>query len=100
MSATPTGLIVIENARPVEGSRCVILNAQIYVSPDQALTGRFHFFNTAGIRFDDVGHYLGTLSAWAHGPEILQYGALQEASFGAGSSRTTSPQTLKFLAMS
>ncbi|KAI0290049.1 hypothetical protein BC826DRAFT_970644 [Russula brevipes] len=62
MSATLTGPTVIENVRPVEGSRCVVLDTQIYVSPDQALTGRFHFFNTAGIRFDDVGHYLGTLS--------------------------------------
>ncbi|KAI0283228.1 hypothetical protein BC826DRAFT_1110243 [Russula brevipes] len=50
------------NARPVDGSRCVILDAQIYVSPDHTLTGRFHFFNTAGIKFANVGHYF----AWIH----------------------------------
>jgi len=26
-------------------------------SPEQALTGRFHFFNTAAMRFGDVSHY-------------------------------------------
>ncbi|KAI0284111.1 hypothetical protein BC826DRAFT_973491 [Russula brevipes] len=62
MSVTLTGPIVIENMRPVDGSRCVILNARIYVSPDHTLTGRFHFFNTASIKFANVGHYF----TWIH----------------------------------
>jgi hypothetical protein len=44
--------------RPVEGSPCcVVLDAQIYVSPEQVLTGHFNYFTSTKISFSAVGHF-------------------------------------------
>jgi hypothetical protein len=63
MSATLSGLIVLENPRPVDGSPSSLeFDGQMWLSPQCVLTGMFRYFNSSRDTFPEVGHYF----SWIH----------------------------------
>jgi hypothetical protein len=63
MSATISGPIVLENAHTVEGSsRTVEFDGQMWLNSTNILTGKFRYFNSEDITFNEIGHYF----AWIH----------------------------------
>lgn len=64
MSATLSGLIVLENARPVDGltSSSVMFDGQMWLGPGRTLAGTFRYYNSSNYSFPEVGHYF----AWIH----------------------------------
>jgi hypothetical protein len=68
MSATLSGLIVLENPRPVEESALsVTFDGQIWLGPGRILTGIFRYYNSSNLSFPDVGQYF----AWIHVRQTL-----------------------------
>jgi hypothetical protein len=63
MSATLSGLIVLENARrPVGGyPLSVMFDGQMWLGT-RPLTGIFRYYNSSNYSFPEVGHYI----AWIH----------------------------------
>ena len=63
MSATLSGLIVLENARPVDGlPLSVVFDGQMWLGPGRVLTGIFRHYNSSNDSFPDVGYFF----AWIH----------------------------------
>ena len=63
MSATLSGPIVLENPQPIAGSsRTIEFDGQMWMSTGNILTGKFRYFNTNDLIFNDVNHYV----AWIH----------------------------------
>lgn len=63
MSATLSGLIVLENARPVDDApSSVMFDGQMWLGPGRILTGIFRYYNSSNYSFPEVGHYF----AWIH----------------------------------
>ena len=64
MSATLSGLIVLENARPVSDKLplSVMLDGQMWLGPKRILTGIFRYYNSSKYPFPEVGNYF----AWIH----------------------------------
>jgi hypothetical protein len=63
MSATLSGLIILENARPVDGSpSSVTVDGQMWLAPGRSLMGEFRYYNSTNESFSDVGQYF----AWIH----------------------------------
>jgi hypothetical protein len=63
MSATISGIIVLENASPVNGlPLTVCFDGQIWLGAGHILTGSFHYYNATNDTFPDIGHYF----AWIH----------------------------------
>ena len=68
MSATLSGLIMLENARPVDGSpSSVMFDGQMWLQPGHALTGMFRHYNSSNDTFPEVGQYF----AWIHVHGVL-----------------------------
>jgi hypothetical protein len=62
MTVTLSGPVVLENPRSVEGSpRSIELDGQIWISPVNVLMGKFRYFNTDDIAFDDIGYYIARM---------------------------------------
>ncbi|KAN0107268.1 hypothetical protein V8E52_010320 [Russula decolorans] len=71
MSATLSGLIVLENPRPVEESALsVTFDGQIWLGPGRILTGIFRYYNSSNLSFPDVGQYF----AWIHVAKFIPLG--------------------------
>jgi hypothetical protein len=63
MSATVSGLIVLENPRPVDGlPSSVEFDGQMWLSPQCILTGIFRYYNSSRDTFPEIGHYF----SWIH----------------------------------
>jgi hypothetical protein len=63
MSATLSGLIVLENARPVDGlPLSVTFDGQMWLGPGRILTGEFRYYNSSNDTFPDIGQYF----TWIH----------------------------------
>jgi hypothetical protein len=63
MSATLSGLIVLENARPVEGSpSSIMFDGQMWLGTGRILTGIFRYYNSTNDSFPDIGQYF----SWIH----------------------------------
>ncbi|KAF8487728.1 hypothetical protein F5888DRAFT_1810483 [Russula emetica] len=63
MSATLSGVVVLENVGTVEGLPSTIcFNGQMWLAPEQTLTGVFRYYNTYNATFPEIGTYF----AWIH----------------------------------
>lgn len=63
MSATLSGLIILENPRPVDGlPSSIIFDGQMWLAPGRILTGEFRYYNSTNEFFSKVGKYF----AWIH----------------------------------
>jgi hypothetical protein len=63
MSATLSGIIVLENATAVEGlPSTVSFYGQVWLRPGRILTGLFRHYNANNLSFPDVGHFF----TWVH----------------------------------
>ncbi len=72
MSATLSGLIVLENARPVDGQPplSVMFDGQMWLGPPgRILTGIFRYYNSSNYSFPEVGHYF----AWIHVRRLMNF---------------------------
>jgi hypothetical protein len=73
MSATFSGPIVLENPESVEGSsRTVELDGQMWLDVGNVLTGKFRYFNTAEIIFNDIGYFFAWIHVCRHLPHRLK----------------------------
>jgi len=73
MAATISGPIVLENPRSVEGSpRSIEFDGQMWMGLGNTLAGKFRFFNSDDLTFDDVGHYV----AWIHVCPLLKFACI------------------------
>jgi len=67
MSATLSGLIILENPRPVDGSpSSMTFDGQMWLMPGRSVTGEFRYYNSSNESFSDVGLYF----AWIHVSKI------------------------------
>ena len=67
MSATLSGLVVLENARQLDGlPLSVLFDGQMWLGPGHVLTGIFRYFNSSKDSFPEIGHYF----AWIHVCEV------------------------------
>ena len=63
MSATLSGIIVLENASTVDGLPSTIqFQGQMWLGEGRVLIGKYRYYNTYNLSFDDVGQYF----AWIH----------------------------------
>jgi hypothetical protein len=63
MLATISGIIVLENASPVDGlPSTVCFDGQIWLGASHILTGSFRYYNATNNTFPNIGHYF----AWMH----------------------------------
>ena len=63
MSATLSGPIVLENPQRISGSSQTIeFDGQMWLSTGNIITGKFRYFNSNDLIFQDVNHYI----AWIH----------------------------------
>lgn len=64
MSATLSGLIVLENARPDDDGLplSVLFDGQMWLGPERILTGTFRYYNSPNYSFPEIGNYF----AWIH----------------------------------
>ena len=63
MSATLSGLMALENLTPLEDSPSTVsFDGQMWLGPEQILTGAFRYYNSSNIAFPDVGQYF----LWIH----------------------------------
>jgi hypothetical protein len=63
MSATISGLIVLENPRAVDGSPSSIeFDGQMWLGTERSLTGIFRYYNAFNDTFPDIGYFF----AWIH----------------------------------
>ena len=86
MSATISGPVVLENPHSVEGSsRSIEFDGQMWLTSINALRGRFRYFNSDDITFNEIGYYF----AWIHVRRsiVLSYCCLTTTSGCEGGSR-------------
>src|SRR6266849_2055517 len=63
MSATLSGLIVLENPRPVDAApSSIVFDGQMWLAPGHILTGTFHHYNSDNFSFSDISQYF----TWIH----------------------------------
>ena len=63
MSATLSGLIALENGTTLEDSPSTLsFDGQMWLRPENILTGSFRYYNSSNLTFPDVGQYF----AWIH----------------------------------
>ena len=63
MSAMLSGLIVLENPKPVDDSpSSVEFDGQMWISSQCILTGLFRYYNSSNDIFPDISQYF----AWIH----------------------------------
>lgn len=68
MSATLSGIIVLENPRPVEGSpSSIMFDGQMWLGPGRVLTGIFRYYNSSNDTFPEVGRFF----AWIHVCQVV-----------------------------
>jgi len=63
MSATLSGLMALENPMPLDDSPSTVsFDGQMWLGPEQILTGIFRYYNSSNINFPDLGQYF----LWIH----------------------------------
>jgi hypothetical protein len=63
MSATISGIIVLESASPLDGlPLTVCFDGQMWLGAGHILTGSFRYYNAGNDTFPDIGQYF----AWIH----------------------------------
>jgi hypothetical protein len=63
MSATLSGIIIVENPKLVDDSpSSLTLDGQMWLGPGHVLTGVFNYYNSSNLSFVDFTHYL----SWIH----------------------------------
>ena len=63
MSATLSGLMALENPTPLDESPSTVsFDGQMWLGPEQILTGVFRYYNSSNMAFPDVGRYF----LWIH----------------------------------
>jgi len=63
MSATLSGLMALENPTPLEDSPSTLsFDGQMWLGPQQILTGIFRYYNSSNTAFPNIGQYF----SWIH----------------------------------
>ena len=63
MSVTISGLIALENGTTLEDSPSILsFDGQMWLGPENILTGNFRYYNSSNLTFPDIGQYF----AWIH----------------------------------
>jgi len=92
MSATLSGLIVLENARPVDGAPLsVTFDGKMWLGPECILTGIFRYYNSSNDTFPEVGQYF----TWIHVAKFVPEAQTLQANEGVDAEPETEQQPKK-----